>query len=46
MVSDNEPRYRLLDSSGAVVGTIYEQTDGSLALQEATSENEIARRSI
>jgi len=44
MVSDNEPRYRLLDSSGAVVGTIYERTDGSLALQEATTENEIALR--
>jgi len=44
MVSDNEPRYRLLDSSGAVVGTIYERADGSLALQEATSENEIVLR--
>jgi len=41
MVSDNEPRYRLLDSTDAVVGSIYEQTDGSLALQEASSENEI-----
>jgi len=41
MVADNEPRYRLLDSTDAVVGSIYEQTDGSRALQEAMSENEI-----
>lgn len=44
MVADNEPRYRLLDSSGTVVGTIYERADGALALQEGVSENEIALR--
>lgn len=43
MVSDSEPRYRLVDSQGNVVGTLYAKSGGTLALQEGSSgsDNEI-----
>jgi len=43
MVNDTEPRYRLVDANGNVVGSLYAQGDGTLALQEGTSgsDNEI-----
>jgi len=43
MVDDTEPRYRLVDSNGNVVGSLYAQADGALALQEGTSgsDNEV-----
>lgn len=43
MTSDTEPRYRLVDSNGNVVGSLYAQGDGTLAIQEGTSgsDNEI-----
>ena len=37
MVSDQEPRYRLVDSNGNIVGSLYGKADGSLAIQETTS---------
>jgi len=43
MVNDTEPRYRLVDSNGNVVGSLFAEADGTLALQEGTSgsDNEI-----
>lgn len=43
MVSDSEPRYRLVDSQGNTVGTLYAKSGGTLALQEGSSgsDNEI-----
>lgn len=43
MVSDSEPRYRLVDSNGNVVGTLYAKSGGTLAIQEGSSgsDNEI-----
>jgi len=40
MVSDREPRYRLVDSNGDVVGSLHAETDGTLRLQEGTSGND------
>lgn len=40
MVSDSEPRYRLVDADGNVVGSIYAQADGTLAIQEGTSASD------
>ena len=37
MVSDQEPRYRLVDDEGNIVGSLYGKPDGTLALQEGTS---------
>ena len=44
MVSDQEPRYRLVDDEGNIVGSLYGKPDGTLALQEGTSgaDNEAA----
>ena len=44
MVSDTEPRYRLVDSNGNVVGSLYVEADGTLKLQEGTSgsDNEVS----
>ena len=37
MVSDQEPRYRLVDSDGNIVGSLYGKPDGSIAIQETAS---------
>ena len=37
MVSDQEPRYRLVDSNGVIRGTLYGKPDGSVAIQETAS---------
>lgn len=44
MVSDSEPRYRLEDSNGNIVGSLFAEADGTLKLQEGTSgsDNELA----
>ena len=44
MVSDTEPRYRLVDSNGNIVGTLFAESDGTLKLQEGTSgsDNEVS----
>lgn len=40
MVTDSEPRYRLVDANGNIVGTFYAESDGTLKLQEGTSGND------
>lgn len=40
MVNDQEPRYRLVDGNGNVVGTLFAEADGTLKLQEGTSGND------
>lgn len=40
MVSDSEPRYRLVDSDGNVVGSFYAEADGTLKIQEGASGND------
>jgi len=44
MVSDTEPRYRLVDSNGNVVGSLFAEADGTLKIQEGTSgsDNEVS----
>jgi len=44
MVSDTEPRYRLVDANDNVVGSLYAEADGTLKLQEGTSgsDNEVS----
>ena len=37
MVSDQEPRYRLVDDDGNIVGSLYGKPDGSVAIQETDS---------
>ena len=37
MVSDQEPRYRLVDDNGNIVGSLYGKPDGSVAIQETDS---------
>ena len=37
MVSDQEPRYRLVDDEGNIVGSLYGKPDGSVAIQETES---------
>ena len=37
MVSDQEPRYRLVDDEGNIVGSLYGKADGSIAIQETAS---------
>ena len=37
MVSDQEPRYRLVDADGNIVGSLYGKPDGSVAIQETDS---------
>ena len=37
MVSDQEPRYRLVDANGNIVGSLYGKPDGSIAIQETDS---------
>ena len=37
MTSDQEPRYRLVDSDGNIVGSLYGKADGSVAIQETDS---------
>ena len=45
MVSDQEPRYRLVDSNGNIVGSLYGKADGSIAIQETDSgaDREVTR---
>jgi len=40
MVNDQEPRYRLVDANGNVVGSLFAESDGTLKLQEGTSGND------
>jgi len=40
MVDDQEPRYRLVDADGTVVGSLFAESDGTLKLQEGTSGND------
>lgn len=40
MVNDTEPRYRLVDADGNVVGSLFAESDGTLKLQEGTSGND------
>jgi len=40
MVNDQEPRYRLVDENGNVVGSFFAESDGTLKLQEGTSGND------
>jgi len=41
MVTDSEPRYRLVDGNGNPVGSVYAESDGTLKLQEGSgSDNE------
>lgn len=41
MVTDSEPRYRLVDGNGNPVGSVYAEPDGTLKLQEGSgSDNE------
>jgi len=40
MVTDQEPRYRLVDPDGNVVGSLFAESDGTLKLQEGTSGND------
>jgi hypothetical protein len=40
MVTDQEPRYRLKDADGNVVGSLFAESDGTLKLQEGTSGND------
>jgi len=44
MVNDQEPRYRLVDADGNVVGSLFAESDGTLKLQEGTSgsDNELS----
>ena len=37
MTSDQEPRYRLVDDEGNIVGSLYGKADGSIAIQETAS---------
>jgi hypothetical protein len=37
MVSDQEPRYRLVDSNGNVVGSLFVNGDGNVAIQDETA---------
>ena len=37
MVSDQEPRYRLVDANDNIVGSLYGKPDGSIAIQETDS---------
>ena len=37
MTSDQEPRYRLVDANGNIVGSLYGKPDGSVAIQETGS---------
>jgi hypothetical protein len=41
MVNDQEPRYRLVDAGGNVVGSFFVDGSGNLVMQEATNNNEI-----
>jgi len=41
MVNDSEPRYRLVDSNGNIVGSLYAKSNGDVALQEGTNEEEL-----
>jgi len=40
MVNDQEPRYRLVDADGSVVGSLFAESDGTLKVQEGTSGND------
>jgi len=40
MVNDTEPRYRLVDANGDVVGSLFAESDGTVKLQEGTSGND------
>jgi len=40
MVTDQEPRYRLVDADGNVVGSLFAESDGTLKLQEGSSGND------
>jgi hypothetical protein len=40
MVTDQEPRYRLVDADGNVIGSLFVESDGTLKLQEGTSGND------
>jgi X-X-X-Leu-X-X-Gly heptad repeat protein len=40
MVNDTEPRYRLVDSQGNVVGSLYAKSDGDVSLQHGGSNTE------
>ena len=37
MTSDQEPRYRLVDANGNIVGSLYGKANGSIAIQETAS---------
>ena len=39
-VNDEEPRYQLVDSGGNVVGSLYVNNSGEIAIQEGTNQNE------
>jgi len=39
-VNDEEPRYQLVDSGGSVVGSLYVNNSGEIAIQEGTNQNE------
>ena len=39
MVTDSEPRYRLVDGNGNPVGSVYAEPDGTLKLQEGSGSD-------
>lgn len=38
-VSDQEPRYRLVDANDNIIGSVYAEADGTLKLQEGSGSN-------
>ena len=41
MVNDQEPRYRLVDSNGNVVGSLFQNDDGNVEIQDETGTGSV-----
>ena len=41
MVNDQEPRYRLVDSDGNVVGSLFQNADGNVEIQDETGTGSV-----
>ena len=41
MVNDQEPRYRLVDSNGNVVGSLFQNADGNVEIQDETGTGSV-----
>ena len=41
MVNDQEPRYRLVDSNGNIVGSLFQNADGNVEIQDETGTGSV-----